>query len=146
MSMISWNRGITKHGVNLVGLVAVTLLALTPGCATLHSRERVEQTEGMLTASGFKLVPISTPVQKQQLEILPAGRVSAVKRMGKVYFVYPDAGRKALYVGNNDQYLRYSQLAQDAHEQALVKQEMQAIDRWVSPPTWEAAWGDWDSQ
>ena len=79
------------------------------------------------------------------LEILPAGRVSAVKRMGKVYFVCPDAGRKVLYAGNNDQYLHYSKLAQSAHGRALVKQEMQAINRWVFPPTWEAAWDDWDS-
>jgi hypothetical protein len=146
MSMNRWNRAITNQSLNLLGLAAAALLVVTAGCATQASRERVAQTEQNLTASGFKAVPVATPVQQQQLQILPAGRVSAVKRMGKVYFVYPDVSRNVLYVGNNDQYLHYSQLAQNAHEQALVKQEMQAIDRWIAPPTWEAAWGDWDSQ
>jgi hypothetical protein len=131
--------------MQLMIISAAALVALATGCATDKAQQRA-QTESMLTASGFKMVPASSPVQQQMMNTLPAGRVSAVRRMGKVYFVYPDQARNVLFVGNNNQYLQYEGLAQNAHEQMLVKYQMEAINNWVAPAGWEAAWGDWDAQ
>ena len=88
----------------------------------------------MLLAAGFKVIPATTPDQQQQLKTLPAGKVSAVRRKGQNYFVYPVHARNILYVGKNTQYLAYQQLAQKAQVQVLVNQEDQAIDRSWRPP------------
>ena len=134
-----------KSTMQLMIISAAALVALATGCATDKAQQRA-QTESMLTASGFKMVPASSPVQQQMMNTLPAGRVSAVRRTEKVYFVYPDQARNVLFVGNNNQYLHYEGLAQNAHEQMLVKYEMERINNWAAPAGWEAAWGDWDAQ
>jgi hypothetical protein len=124
----------------------VCALALATGCATSKEKQAVQQRQEMLLAAGFKVIPATTPDQQQQLKTLPAGRVSAVRRKGQVYFVYPVHAANVLYVGKNTQYLAYQQLAQKAQVQVLVNQEDQAIDRSLSSPGWEAPWGDWDAQ
>jgi hypothetical protein len=129
----------------LVALVCTALVALPTGCATSKEKQAIQQTENMLMASGFKVIPATTPDQQQQLKTLPAGRVSAVRRKGQAYFVYPVHARNVLYVGKNAQYLAYQQLAQQAHVEVLVHQEDQAIDRSLTSPGWEAPWGDWDA-
>ena len=97
-------------------------------------------------ASGFKIITATTPVQQQMLKTLPASRVSAVRRNGQIYFVYPVQARNVLYVGKNSQYLAYQQLAQQRQEAALVNQEVESINRSLASPRWEAPWGDWDAQ
>jgi hypothetical protein len=125
-------------------LGAAALVALATGCATPKEKQATQQqTESMLLASGFKVVPATTPDQQQQIKTLPAGRISAVNRSGKAYFVYPVHAKNILYVGKNDQYLAYQQLAQKSQAQVMAKQEEEAINRMESPG-WEAPWGDWD--
>jgi hypothetical protein len=118
-------------GLVVIGALAlVTLVTLATGCATSKDKQATQQQRAtMLLASGFKAIPATTPDQQQQIKILPADRVSAVKRMGKVYFVFPDRARNVLYVGNNHQYLQYQAQAQNAQEQMQVKYEMEAINR-----------------
>jgi hypothetical protein len=126
-------------------LGAAALVALATGCATPKEKQATQQqTESMLLASGFKVVPATTPDQQQQIKTLPAGRISAVNRSGKAYFVYPVHAKNILYVGNNNQYLAYQQLAQQSQVQVLVKQEDEAMSRSLASPGWEAPWGDWD--
>ena len=132
--------------MRLMVLGAVALVALATGCATSKEKQAEQQTENMLLAAGFKAIPATTPDQQQQIKTLPAGRVSAVRRKGQAYFVYPVHARNILYVGKNAQYLAYLQLAQKAQVQVLVNQEDQAIDRSLTSPGWEAPWGDWDAQ
>jgi hypothetical protein len=135
-----------KNIMRFMVIGAVALLALPTGCATSKEKQAVQQTENMLLASGFKVIPATTPDQQQQLKTLPAGRVSAVRRKGQAYFVYPVHAQNILYVGKNTQYLAYQQLAQKAQVQVLVNQEDQAIDRSLASPGWEAPWGDWDAR
>ena len=136
-----------NHVMILVAFVCAALVASLTGCATSKETQAAQQQRvNMLLASGFKAIPATTPDQQQQIKILPADRVSAVKRMGKVYFVFPDQARKLLYVGNNNQYLQYQAQAQNAQEQMQVKYEMEAINRSQASPGWDAPWGDWDAQ
>ena len=132
--------------IRLMILGAVALVVLATGCATSKEKQAVQQRQEMLLAAGFKVIPATTPDQQQQLKTLPSGRVSAVRRMGQAYFVYPVHAQNILYVGKNAQYLAYQQLAQQAHVNVLVHQEDQAIDRSLSSPGWEAPWGDWDAR
>ena len=136
-----------KHiAPRLIALVAVALVAGLTGCVTSKAKQISQQTENLLQAAGFKVIPASTPDQQQMLKTLPADRVSAIRRKGQVYFVYPVHARNLLYVGTNSQYLAYQQAAQVTLEDTLVNQEVESINRSVSSPGWEAPWGDWDSQ
>lgn len=83
----------------------VGLIIWTAGCAT-SSR----QTESYLAASGFKVVPATTPEQLQQMHTLPDKKISVIKRQGQVFFVYPDHAQNQLYVGRNAQYSAYQSL------------------------------------
>jgi hypothetical protein len=130
----------------LIALVSLALVAGSTGCATSKEKQAAQQKETMLVTAGFKVITATTSDQQQMLKTLPAGRVSAVRRMGQAYFVYPVHARNILYVGKNAQYLAYQQLAQQAHVEVLVQQEDQAIDRSLASPGWEAPWGDWDAQ
>ena len=134
------------NAIFLVAIVCVTLAALPTGCATSKEKQATQQKEDMLVASGFKIITATTPVQQQMLKTLPASRVSAVRRNGQIYFVYPVQARNVLYVGKNSQYLAYQQLAQQRQEAALVNQEVESINRSLASPRWEAPWGDWDAQ
>ncbi|MFO1459383.1 MAG: hypothetical protein U1G08_08230 [Verrucomicrobiota bacterium] len=122
------------------------LLAFAPGCATGKG-----QTERYLAASGFKVMPATTPEQLQQLNTLPNTKISVIKRQGQVYFVYPDKAQKQLYIGRNAQYSAYQNLLlneksmqqglqadQDATNAEIINAEATAI----SNDPW-AAWGVW---
>ena len=130
----------------LVALVSVALLAGSTGCSTFKQKQTVQQKEDMLKTAGFKVIPASTPDQQRMVKTLPTNRVSAVRRKGQVYFVFPVRAQDALYVGNNSQYLAYRQLAQKPHEETMINQEIESINRSMSSPGWEAPWGDWDAQ
>jgi hypothetical protein len=130
----------------LIALVSLALVAGSTGCATSKNQEAAQQKENILQAAGFKVIPATTPEQQQLVKTLPNDRVSAVRRKGQVYFVFPVRSRDALYVGNNSQYLAYQQAAQMTKEDTLVKQEIESINRSMSSPGWEAPWGDWDIQ
>lgn len=86
--------------------LGVWVLLLNLGCATTSK----QTTERMLAASGFKVVPVTTPDQQKQLATLPKGKISVIKRQGKVFFIYPDSSQKQLYVGQNAQYSAYQKL------------------------------------
>jgi hypothetical protein len=79
------------------------------GCVT---PQNLQQKESLLVSAGFKAIPVNTPAEQQMLNTLPPDRPSAILRMGKVYFVFPDPSRKILYVGSNAQYLAYETKAQ----------------------------------
>jgi hypothetical protein len=130
----------------LVSLAGLILLAGLVGCATSKGKLSTQQREAMLQAAGFKAVPATTPDQQQMLKTLPDDRVSAVRRRGEVYFVYPVLSQNVFYVGKNPQYLAYRQAAQLPTEDAMIKAEIESINRSMSSPGWEAPLGDWDAQ
>lgn len=94
----------------------IFLLTWMAGCATNSRR-----TEGYLAASGFKVMPATTPEQLQQLKTLPDKKITVVKRNGQVYFVYPDKAQNQLYIGQNPQYSKYQSLllSQQALQEGL---------------------------
>jgi len=134
-----------RISIFLIGLVSVALVAGSTGCATSKDKEAAQQKEDILQAAGFKVIPAATPEQQQLVKTLPNDRVSALRRKGQVYFVFPVRSRDAFYVGNNSQYLTYQQAAQ-VSKKDLVEQEIESINRSMSSPGWEAPWGEWDTQ
>jgi hypothetical protein len=98
-----------RHSWMVVG--AAALMGLLTSCAT----SPVKRTEKTLTQSGFQAVKVVSPAHQQQLNKLPANKVSLVKRQGKVFYVFPDPARNVLYVGNKTQYHAYQIALQDQH-------------------------------
>jgi hypothetical protein len=130
---------------------SVALLALFVGCATSPTK----RTENLLGNSGFKAVTATTPAQQQQMKTLPPDRISAVKRKGKTYYVFPDHPRNLLYVGTPAQYQAYRQLLMDQHLAQDGRLEVQASEQQRTDQDlglaggdalgWEQEWGAWDS-
>jgi hypothetical protein len=110
------------------GVVLVLLLA--GGCAS------TQQTENLLSAAGFKMVPATTPQQQSHLKTLPPGTVTRVLRDGKQLFVYPDTAQQVLFVGQDAQYQEYQRLRQ----QNQVASEQVEAAQLNSQPGWDA-WG-----
>ena len=117
--------------LNILSVAAV--LASATGCST------TKQTENLLSAAGFKMVPAATPEQKAHLQRLPAGKVTTVQRNGTTYFVYPDAAKEMVYVGQQPQYQEYQKLRLQNH---MAMDQLKAAEL-NSDPAW-SQWGAWD--
>jgi len=112
-----------------VGIFA--LLAAVVGCST------TKQTENLLSAAGFKMMPATTPRQQSHLHTLPPDKVTMVERNGKTYFVFPDPKAQVIYVGQQAQYDAYQKLRL---QKQMAEEQVQAANENASD--W-AAWGDW---
>ena len=103
-------------------VLAAILIAVGAGCAS------TKQTEDLLTAAGFKARPATTAAQQTQLKSLPAHKVSTIEKGGKKYYVYPDAAKNVIYVGDGAQYEQYRKLRKQqewAEEQANPAVQLQ---------------------
>jgi hypothetical protein len=140
-------------------LVGATLAVLLAGCASPGPSPGVQRKEALLTQCGFKMFPANTPQQLQQLQTLPADRISVVNRSGKRYYVYPDPAQKVLYVGHDAQYQAYANQRENVQEikaydqfskgdPALAKYEHQAevLSGLEYSTGWDQGWGSWDDQ
>ena len=87
-------------------LCAVATLTFVTGCASTGTTAAAAspQKETLLQQAGFKTLTVTTPKQKQQVEALTLGRVSAVKYKGKLFYVYPTAQKDHIYYGKQAQY------------------------------------------
>ena len=63
-----------------------------------------------LSNVGFKVLVATTKVQQDWVKGLPAGKIRAMQRTGKKYFVFPDAPRNQIYVGGPKEYQAYVQV------------------------------------
>jgi hypothetical protein len=91
-------------------LCAVATLTFVTGCAsTGTSTAASPQKETLLQQAGFHTMTVTTPTQKQHVEALPVGKISAVKYKGKLYYVYPTAQKDRIYYGKQAQFNAYKQ-------------------------------------
>jgi hypothetical protein len=108
----------------------LALLCLALGCST------TKQTENLLSAAGFKMMPAATPEQQAHLKSLPPNKVTTVVREGQTWFAFPDRKAQVLYVGQQAQYDAYQRLRL---QQQLAEDQVQASE---TAAGW-AAWGPW---
>ena len=76
------------------------------------------QPESLLLRAGFKAKVATTAKQRQELKTLPEGKVSPVTQNEKTFYIYPDATRNQIYVGNEGQYQAYQNLITKARGSA----------------------------
>ncbi|MBX3734332.1 MAG: hypothetical protein KF791_17280 [Verrucomicrobiae bacterium] len=122
-------------------LLSLVVVAWIAGCST---PSRTEQIESRLAAAGFRVVPATTPEQRQMVQQFPPGELTLVTRDGKQFYVYPDLARMQLYIGQQEQYRAYQarveiEAAAGAENRAAQQSVMEA--RNDSLPEWNEAWG-----
>jgi hypothetical protein len=98
-----------KKLLTLTGIASIgTLLALISASeATAASGSEISRKEALLTQSGFKVVAVTTPKQKESINGLAQGRCSAVSFNKKVFYVFPTAAKDKFYVGKQAQFETY---------------------------------------
>ena len=117
-------------------LAAVGVAILLAGCASMGSAN----TTSLLTAAGFRARTPQTPRQQQIYAALPPYQVQRATVPGKgVFYVYKDQNAGVAYVGREQEYQRYQQLAvqQQIAQNYYMAAQMEQAAAWQ----WYGAWG-----
>src|SRR5258705_3846886 len=84
------------------------VLALISACQTTGAGAgEFSRKEALLSQSGFKVITVTDPKQKQAVNGLARNRCSAVHYNGKLYYVFPTATKDKIYVGKQAQFNKY---------------------------------------
>jgi hypothetical protein len=116
--------------------VAAAAALLVAGCAEMGSAN----TTSLLTAAGFRARTPQTPTQQQIYASLPPYQVERATVKGKgVFYVYKDEKAGLAYIGREQEYQRYQQLAiqQQIAQERYMAAEMERAAAWQ----WYGAWG-----
>ena len=109
---------------NVIGVAAIAWALAA--CATTANTTAINtsQKEMMLAQAGFISKTVTTPKQKQQVEKLTVGAVSAVKYKGNLLYVYPTEKKDQILVGKQAHYNAYKKTlaAQAAKAQTTAAQ------------------------
>jgi hypothetical protein len=124
-----------KLNITLIVIAAGATSFLT-GCAGIGS----SNTESLLSAAGFRVKTPQTPKQQQIYAALPPYQVERATVPGKgVFYVYKDEKAGLAYIGREQEYQRYQQLAiqQQIAQDQIMAAEMERAAAWQ----WYGAWG-----
>jgi hypothetical protein len=112
-----------RETAKCLGIVALAILI--GGCAAMR-REEAQKTESILSAAGFQMKPADTPDRIAHLSTMTPRKIVPHTKDGKLFYVYADSkGCNCLFVGDEQAYQRYQQLAlkqQLAQEQLMAAQ------------------------
>jgi len=125
----------TKSNIILIFISAVAAL-FAAGCAEMQSGN----TTSLLSAAGFRARTPQTPKQQQIYAALPPYQVERATVKGKgVFYVYKDEKAGVAYIGREQEYQRYQQLAiqQQIAQERYMAAQMEADAAWQ----WYGAWG-----
>lgn len=106
------------------------------GCAGMESGN----TTSLLSAAGFRARTPQTPQQQQIYASLPPYQLEQATIIGKgVFYVYKDEKAGLAYIGREQEYQRYQQLAiqQQIAQDRYMAAEMERAAAWQ----WYGAWG-----
>jgi hypothetical protein len=105
-----------KKLLTLTGIASMgTVLALISASqATAASGSEISRKEALLAQSGFKVITVTTPQQKEAVKGLAQGRCSAVKYNGKLFYVFPTGMKDKFYVGKQAQFDTYKNAIKNA--------------------------------
>jgi hypothetical protein len=123
-----------KLNIILIFAAAAATLFLA-GCAGVGS----ENTTSLLSAAGFRAHTPQTPKQQQMYAALPPYNVERATVKGHVFYVYKDEKAGVAYIGREQEYQRYQQLA---IQQQIAQNYYTAVamDR-AAAFGWYGAWG-----
>lgn len=122
--------------LKIVLILAIAAAALSiGGCAGVGSGN----TTALLSAAGFRVRTPQTPRQQQMYAALPPYQVQRAIVKGHVFYVYKDEKAGVAYIGREQEYQRYQQLA---IQQQIAENYYTAVamDR-AAALSWYGAWG-----
>src|SRR5947207_10939406 len=90
-----------KKLLTLISIASIStgLLIISASEATAASGSEISRKEALLAQSGFQVVTVTTPKQKEAVNGLAQGRCSAVTFNKKLFYVFPTATKDKFYVG-----------------------------------------------
>jgi hypothetical protein len=123
-------------------IVAITLLLLAglAGCASYEAQNK----ESLLIAAGFRTRTPSTGKQQAMFSRMTPYKLERRIRNGKVLYAYADKDKNVVYIGGENEYQRYKQLAlqqsiaEDQLEAAQINEEASMYNNWGP------YWGPWN--
>jgi len=90
-----------------IASIGMVLVLISASEATAASGSEISRKEALLTQSGFKVVTVTTPKQKEAVNGLAQGRCSAVTFNKKLFYVFPAGAKDKFYVGKQAQFDKY---------------------------------------
>ena len=105
-----------------IASIGTVLVLISASEATAASGSEISRKEALLGQSGFKVVTVTTPKQKEAINGLAPARCSAVTFNKKLFYVFPTATKDKIYVGKQAQFNRYKKAvaAQQASQPARM--------------------------
>jgi hypothetical protein len=90
-----------------VASIGAVLALMSPCQTTAAGAGEIARKEALLSQSGFKVITVTDPKQKQAVTGLAQGRCSAVTSNGKLFYVFPTAKKDKIYVGKQAHFNKY---------------------------------------
>jgi hypothetical protein len=108
--------------ITFLAIIGIFILTIS-GCAILRTNE-AQQTDRLLSAAGFKMLPADTPQKDELLSSLTPLKLQYRIRDAKTLFFYSDPyDCKCVYTGDQSAYDRFEKLAVEAD---IAKEEQEA--------------------
>ena len=90
-----------------IASIGAVLALISANQASGAGAGEISRKEALLTQSGFKIVTVTDPKQKQAVNGIAQGRCSAVTFNKKLFYVFPTAKKDKIYVGKQAQFDKY---------------------------------------
>ena len=94
--------------------IGAVLALISPCQTTAAGAGEIARKEALLSQSGFKVITVTDPKQKQAINGLAQGRCSAVTFNGKLFYVFPTATKDKFYVGKQKHFDTYKNAIKNA--------------------------------
>jgi hypothetical protein len=123
-------------------VITLLLLAGLAGCASYEAQNK----ESLLIAAGFRTRTPATAKQQAMFSRMTPYTLERRIRNGKVLYAYADKQQNVAYIGGENEYQKYKQLAlqqsiaQNQLEAAQINEEASMYDEWG--PYW-GPWNTW---
>jgi len=122
--------------------IAILLLAALAGCASYNAQNK----ESLLIAAGFRTRTPSTPRQQAMFNRMTPYQLERRVRNGKVLYAYADKDNNIVYIGGENEYQKYKQLAL---QQSIAQDQLAAAqineETSLYGPDWGPYWGPWNT-
>ena len=90
-----------------IASIGAVLALISASQTTGAGAGEISRKEALLSQSGFKVVAVTDPKQRQAVNGLAHGRCSAVTYNGKLFYVFPTATKEKIYVGKQAHFNKY---------------------------------------
>lgn len=117
-------------------IALLLIVLLFTGCAAIEKADRLN-TEKLLAAAGFRVLPANTPERQLSLEASPPYKVERKLKGDEVYYFYSCPDQSIAYIGNQADYSKYRELEL---QQEIATQNTAASENAVLAAQ---QWNDW---